>query len=57
LGEVEDFSTLLKRNPQADQQFWKMWYFGDIPWERKTVTPASLLNDAKLHVVFDGHAQ
>jgi len=57
LGEVEDFTTLLKRNPQADQQFWKMWYFGDIPWERKTVTPASLLNDAKLHVVFDGNAQ
>ncbi|MDP1633681.1 MAG: YebB family permuted papain-like enzyme [Gallionellaceae bacterium] len=56
LGEVEDFSTLLKRNPQADQTFWKAWYFGDIPWQRKTVTPASLLQDGRMRVVFDGHA-
>ena len=56
LGEVEDFSTLLKRNPQADQEFWKVWYFGDIPWQRKTVTPASLLQDGRMRVVFDGHA-
>lgn len=57
LGEVEDFATLLKRNPEADQTFWKVWYFGNIPWQRKTVTPASLLNDKQLHVVFDGNAK
>lgn len=57
LGEVESFSTLLKRNPEADQAFWKSWYFGSIPWQRKTVTPASLLNDKQLHVVFDGNAK
>ena len=57
LGEVEDFATLLKRNPEAGQTFWKVWYFGNIPWQRKTVTPASLLNDKQLHVVFDGNAQ
>lgn len=57
LGEVEDFSTLLKRNPQADQEFWKVWYFGNIPWQRKTVTPASLLQDGRMRVVFDGHAK
>ena len=57
LGEVEDFSTLLKRNPQADQTFWRTWYFGNIPWQRETVTPASLLHDKKLHVVFNGNAQ
>jgi Permuted papain-like amidase enzyme, YaeF/YiiX, C92 family len=56
LGEVEDFSTLLKRNPQADRTFWKVWYFGNIPWQRETVTPASLLRDGKMRVVFDGHA-
>jgi hypothetical protein len=56
LGEVEDFSTLLKRNPQADQAFWKVWYFGNIPWQRETVTPASLLNDGRMRVVFDGNA-
>jgi hypothetical protein len=57
LGEVENFSTLLQRNPQADQQFWKMWYFGEIPWQRETVTPASLLRDGRMRVVFDGNAQ
>ena len=57
LGEVEDFSTLLKRNPQADQVFWKVWYFGRIPWQRETVTPASLLRDPRLHIVFDGNVK
>jgi hypothetical protein len=56
LGEVEDFSTLLKHNPQADQDFWKVWYFGNIPWQRETVTPASLLKDGRMRVVFDGNA-
>jgi hypothetical protein len=56
LGEVENFSKLLQRNPQADQRFWQMWYFGRIPWQRETVTPASLLRDGKMRVVFNGHA-
>jgi hypothetical protein len=54
LGQVENFATLLKHNPQADQAFWRSWYFGNIPWQRETVTPASLLQDAQLHAVFDG---
>jgi hypothetical protein len=57
IGEVETFSTLLQRNPQADQTFWRMWYFGDIPWQRETVTPASLLRDDKLVTYFDGYAE
>jgi hypothetical protein len=57
LGQVESFATLLKHNPDADQAFWKTWYFGNIPWQRETVTPASLLNDKQMHVVFDGTAK
>jgi hypothetical protein len=57
VGEIENFATLLKHNPNADQAFWKTWYFGNIPWQRETVTPASLLGDKKLHIVFDGNAQ
>jgi hypothetical protein len=57
VGEVESFATLLKRNPNADQGFWKTWYFGSIPWQRETVTPASLLEDKRLQIVFDGNAQ
>ena len=56
LGKVENFSTLLKDNPQANQQFWRSWFFGSIPWQRETVTPASLLRDKKMHIVFDGRA-
>lgn len=54
LGEVEDFATLLKKNPQADQWFWRVWFFGSIPWQRLTVTPASLLNDDRMHAIYDG---
>ncbi len=55
VGQIENFSTLLSRNPKADLSFWRAWYFGYIPWQRETVTPASLLNDPALHNVFDGH--
>ncbi len=57
LGEVETFATLLQHNPQADQRFWRVWYFGHIPWQRETITPASLLRDGRMHVVFDGQVQ
>jgi hypothetical protein len=54
LGEVENFSALLARNPHADLKFWRLWYFGRIPWQRETVTPASLLRSANVHTIFDG---
>jgi hypothetical protein len=56
VGEVENFSTLLTRNPKVDLVFWRVWYFGNIPWQRETVTPASLLQSPSLHSVFDGNA-
>jgi hypothetical protein len=56
LGEVQNFAALLQHNPEADQTFWRMWYFGNIPWQRETVTPASLIWDEKLIVYFDGYA-
>jgi hypothetical protein len=54
LGDVESFSTLLSHNPQINLAFWKVWYFGRIPWQRETVSPASLLNSPSLQPVFDG---
>ena len=56
IGEVENFSALLKNNPNANQTFWKTWFFGSIPWNREIVTPASELKDKKMNVVFDGRA-
>lgn len=54
LGDVETFQELLAANPNANLGFWKLWYFGNIPWQRQTVTPASLLRSTRLHKVFDG---
>jgi Permuted papain-like amidase enzyme, YaeF/YiiX, C92 family len=56
IGKVEDFSSLLKTNPDTDLQFWRVWYFNNIPWQRETVSPASQLRDPQLATVFDGFA-
>ncbi len=52
LGELQTLEQLLDQNPQADVNFWRLWYFGFIPWKRRTVTPASQLVDAQLETVF-----
>lgn len=57
LGEFETLATLFKQNPNTDIRFWGLWYFGNIPWQRQTVTPASLLRCPNLHPVFDGVAK
>jgi hypothetical protein len=56
LGDVQSFAQLLERNPDADLLFWKLWFFGRIPWERLTVTPASLYASPRLVAVFEGTA-
>ena len=53
LGRVETFDHLLHANPDAPLGFWKMWFFGSIPWERTTITPASELVSPLLKVVID----
>ena len=53
VGEVETFGSLLERHPQADLSFWQVWYFGHIPWQRQTVTPASVLRSPALISIFD----
>lgn len=55
LGQVESFAQLLASNPDANVGFWRAWYFGNIPWQRQTVTPASLLRSPRLKPVFDGY--
>ena len=56
VGEVETFAGLLSRKPHTDLGFWRVWYFGQIPWQRETVTPASLLRSPELLPLFDGIA-
>ena len=55
VGDIENFKTLLNKNPNADLKFWKLWFLGNIPWERETVSPGSLLKSEALHTLFDGN--
>jgi hypothetical protein len=54
IGEAQSFRALLEERPDVGLGFWRAWYFGRIPWQRQTVTPASLLASRELHIVFDG---
>jgi hypothetical protein len=56
VGRVQTFRQLLTEASKADVGFWRAWYFGSIPWQRETVTPASVLHTPGLQAVFDGVA-
>jgi hypothetical protein len=32
IGDIETFAALYSYRPDADLRFWKIWYFGRIPW-------------------------
>ena len=53
IGDVETFATLLRHNADPRLAFWRLWYLGRIPWQRCTVTPASLLRSPHLRIIFD----
>ncbi|EHY7600679.1 YebB family permuted papain-like enzyme [Escherichia coli] len=55
VGEIETFGELLNSNPNAKLTFWKFWFLGSIPWERKTVTPASLWHHPGLTLIHASH--
>ncbi|MTC71691.1 YebB family permuted papain-like enzyme [Providencia sp. wls1914] len=55
IGEIETFQELLTKNPNAKLKFWKLWFIGSIPWERTTVTPASLWHHPELSLVYRSH--
>ncbi|EHP3225880.1 hypothetical protein KNY80_004744 [Salmonella enterica subsp. enterica serovar Newport] len=50
---METFGHLLKNNPGAGLLFWRFWFLGSIPWEKRTVTPASLWLHPELERVYD----
>jgi hypothetical protein len=56
LGEVQDFAALLRERPDANLGFWQLWFFGRIPWNRQTVSPASVLRSPELLPVIDGYS-
>lgn len=53
IGRIETFREMFEENPGAPVSFWRAWFFGRIPWERRTVTTTSQLHSANLVTVFD----
>ncbi|MFM2296173.1 MAG: hypothetical protein RLZZ350_2586 [Verrucomicrobiota bacterium] len=51
VGRLETFRDLLTSNPAAPVNFWRLWFFGFIPWQRRTVTPTSQLRSPLLQTV------
>jgi hypothetical protein len=54
VGKPQTFHQLLADNPKASLNFWRLWFLGSIPWGRRTITPASQLNDLKFLSVLKG---
>lgn len=52
LGTLESFRALLNSQPDTPLLFWRLWFFGRIPWSRLTVTPASQLRSDKLETIW-----
>ena len=53
VGKVETFREMLAENPGAPVKFWRRWFFGRIPWERRCVTTTSQLHAENMVTVFD----
>ena len=53
IGRIETFREMFEGNPAAPVSFWRVWFWGRIPWERRTVTTTSQLRSAELVTVFD----
>ncbi len=53
VGCIETFREVLAANPEAPVWFWRLWFFGFIPWERRCVTTTSELKDKNFVTVFD----
>lgn len=56
VGRVKTFKALLENNPGAKLGFWTLWFLGNIPWERETVTPESLWSHPGLDLIYNSHA-
>lgn len=55
IGTMESFAELRERQPDFPLLFWMIWFWGRIPWDRKTVSPASQYRSDKLETLADGH--
>jgi hypothetical protein len=53
VGQLETFREIIQANPNAPLKFWKFWFLGHIPWERRCITTTSVLRSENFRTVFD----
>lgn len=53
VGRIETFREMFQENPAAPVAFWRTWFFGRIPWDRRSVTTTSQLLSPNFVTVFD----
>jgi hypothetical protein len=53
VGALTTFRELLTENPQAPLGFWRAWFLGRIPWDRRCVTTTSELKSPEFLTVYD----
>jgi uncharacterized protein YycO len=53
IGEIETFKALISKRPDLSQTFWKIWFFGNIPWQRRTLSPGSQYSSDLLTTVYE----
>ena len=53
IGSLTTFRQLLAVNPQAPMLFWRVWFCGFIPWDRRCVTTTSELKAQNFSLVYD----
>ncbi|MDP7537781.1 MAG: YiiX/YebB-like N1pC/P60 family cysteine hydrolase [Methylococcales bacterium] len=55
IGHLQTFNALLTQNPNQDLCFWRVWFCGFIPWNRKTITPDSQYKSDRLETIYDNN--
>jgi hypothetical protein len=55
IGTVQSFRDLIEKNPGSPLAFWKMWFMGRIPWDRRTITPGTQYESDLLQPVYEYH--
>jgi hypothetical protein len=53
IGEIETFKSLISKQPDLSLTFWKIWFFGKIPWQRRTLSPGSQYESTLLATVYE----
>lgn len=53
VGEIHTFGDLKVRQPDYPMLFWRIWFMGRIPWQRRTISPASQYLSPELETLRD----